>query len=217
MLIILGRFYYKKTYNNSNQKLKNATQEVKKLTSKDLIHSGDLIFQTSLSGQSKAIQVATKSKYSHCGLIFKKENDNQNWYVIEAVQPVKWTSLEKWIARGENGKYVIKRLKQDAILDKSKLLKLRGNAEKYLGKNYDLTFEWSDDKIYCSELLWKVYKTTTGIEIGKLQKLREFDLTNKIVKAKMKERYGDNLPLNELVISPKALFESTNLKTIQSN
>ena len=217
MLIILGRFYYKKTYNNSNQKLKNATEEVKKLTSKDLIHSGDLIFQTSLSGQSKAIQVATKSKYSHCGLIFKKENDNQNWYVIEAVQPVKWTSLEKWIARGENGKYVIKRLKQDAILDKSKLLKLRGNAEKYLGKNYDLTFEWSDDKIYCSELLWKVYKTTTGIEIGKLQKLREFDLTNKIVKAKMKERYGDNLPLNELVISPKALFESTNLKTIQSN
>ena len=217
MLIILGRFYYKKTYNNSNQKLKNATEEVKKLTSKDLIHSGDLIFQTSLSGQSKAIQVATKSKYSHCGLIFKKENDNQNWYVIEAVQPVKWTSLEKWIARGENGKYVIKRLKQDAILDKSKLLKLRVNAEKYLGKNYDLTFEWSDDKIYCSELLWKVYKTTTGIEIGKLQKLREFDLTNKIVKAKMKERYGDNLPLNELVISPKALFESTNLKTIQSN
>src|SRR5437867_163185 len=23
---------------------------------------------------------------------------------------------------------------------------------------YDLTFEWSDDKIYCSELVWKVYE-----------------------------------------------------------
>jgi hypothetical protein len=216
-LIILSGIFIKKKIYNPKHKLEIAKNEVKELSEKNEIQNGDLIFQTSLSNQSKAIQVATKSNYSHCGIIFKKENDSNNWYVIEAVQPVKWTLLEKWIARGKDGHYVIKRVSSDPMLPEARLLKLKTNAEKYLGKNYDLTFEWSDDKIYCSELLWKVYQKTTGIEIGKLEKLKDFDLTNEIVKKKMSERYGKNLPLNEIVISPKSIFESENLITIKSN
>ena len=34
------------------------------------IQNGDLIFQTSTSSQSKAIQLATNSKYSHVGIIY---------------------------------------------------------------------------------------------------------------------------------------------------
>jgi hypothetical protein len=41
-------------------------------TSDDEIQNGDIIFQPSQSKQSKAIQIATKSKYSHCGIIYKK-------------------------------------------------------------------------------------------------------------------------------------------------
>jgi len=216
-LIIIGGLFVKRKYYDPKRKLEFANEEVKELTDKNEIHNGDLIFQTSLSRQSKAIQLATKSQYSHCGLIFRKENDTQNWYVLEAVQPVKWTPLEKWIARGKDGHFVIKRLHSDPMLPEPMLLKLRTNAEKYLGKNYDLTFEWSDDKIYCSELLWKVYKKTTGLEIGKLQKLKDFDLNNESVKMKMKERYGNNLPLEETVISPKSIFESSNLITIKEN
>lgn len=37
--------------------------------------NGDIIFQTSNSGQSKAIQIATGSKYSHMGIIYKQGND----------------------------------------------------------------------------------------------------------------------------------------------
>ncbi len=57
-------------------------------------HDGDMIFQTSQSGQSLAIQYATHSKYTHCGLLF---NDNGKWYVYEAVQPVKKTLFKDWI------------------------------------------------------------------------------------------------------------------------
>ena len=32
-------------------------------------------------------------------------------------------------------------------------------------KDYDLYFEWSDDKIYCSELVWKIYKNGADIEL----------------------------------------------------
>ncbi len=178
------------------------------------LKNGDIIFQTSLSSQSKAIQLATKSAYSHCGILFK---EGSKFYVFEAVQPVKRTPLSQWIARGKGGKYVVKRLKNEALLTSAILQKMKQAGDAMKGKNYDLTFEWSDDKIYCSELVWKIYQRGAGIEIGKLQQLREFDLSDKAVKKKMKERYGDNIPMGETVISPAAIFESGLLKTVISN
>src|ERR1700704_3182300 len=71
-------------------------------------HDGDIIFQTSRSGQSRAIQLATHSRYSHMGIVFL---ENGKPVVLEAVQPVKWTPVAKWIARGEGGRYVVKRLR----------------------------------------------------------------------------------------------------------
>jgi len=214
-LIIIGGLYAKRKYYDPIHRLDNAKTEVKKLAGKDEIKNGDLIFQTSLSGQSKAIQLATKSKYSHCGLIYKDGND---FYVFEAIQPVMRTPLDKWIARGQDGKYVIKRLKNaDQILTPATLKKMKQVGDSFNGKNYDLTFEWSDDKIYCSELIWKIYQRATGIEIGKLEKLSNFDLTNEAVKRKMQERYGDKIPTEEIVISPAAIFDSQLLTTVISN
>lgn len=214
-LIIIGGFYVMRKYYDPKHRLDYARKEVKELIDKDEIQNGDLIFQTSLSRQSKAIQLATKSKYSHCGLIYKNGND---YFVFEAVQPVKLTSLDKWIAKGQDGKYVIKRLKNaDQILTPSVIGKMKQIGDQFKGKNYDLIFDWSDDKIYCSELIWKVYQRATGLEIGKLQQLKDFDLSDKVVQAKMKERYGDKIPMDETVISPVAIFDSELLITIKCN
>jgi uncharacterized protein YycO len=178
-----------------------------------LIKNGDIIFQTSKSNQSKAIQLATKSKYSHMGMIY--QNDGK-YFVYEAVQPVKLTSLPEWINRGENKHYVIKRLKNaDKVLTQKVLTNMRQIGEQFKGKAYDIYFEWSDEKIYCSELVWKIYKQATNIEIGQLEQLSDFDLSNEIVKAKMKERYGDNIPMDEKLISPAAMFNSDKLITIE--
>lgn len=207
--------YAKRNFYDPRHRLEHAKIEVKKLTDQNEIKDGDIIFQTSLSRQSKAIQLATKSKYSHCGLIFK---DGNEFYVFEAVQPVKKTPLDKWIARGQDGKYVIKRLKNaDQVLTPKMLTKMKQIGNEFKGKNYDLTFEWSDDKIYCSELIWKIYQRATGIEVGKLEKLKDFDLTNEAVKQKMEERYGNEIPKEETVISPVAIFDSELLKTVKSN
>jgi len=181
---------------------------------KDL-KNGDLIFQTSQSAQSQAIQLATKSKYSHCGIIYK---DDGKYFVFEAIQPVQKTPLDKWISRGKDSHYVVKRIKNaDKTLTEANLSKMMTAAKKLEGKDYDLYFEWSDDKIYCSELIWKIYKEGTGLEIGKLQELKDFDLTNPAVQSKLKERYGNNIPLHEKVISPAAMFESNLLTTVITN
>jgi uncharacterized protein YycO len=214
-LSIFVGLYAKRNFYDPKFRLDNAKAEVKKLSDNDEIKNGDLIFQTSLSSQSKAIQVATKSKYSHCGLVYKEGNEV---YVFEAVQPVKRTSLDKWIAQGREGKYVIKRLKNaDQVLTPATLKKMKQVGAYFIGKNYDLAFEWSDNKIYCSELIWKIYQRATGLEIGKLEKLSNFDLTNDVVKKKMKERYGSKIPMDEIVISPGAIFDSELLMTVKSN
>lgn len=181
---------------------KTINPDYKILNEKGFLKNGDIIFQTSKSSQSKAIQVATHSKYSHMGIIYE---DNGRYFVYEAVQPVKLTSLKEWIKRGENGHYVIKRLKNsDRVLTSSTLTEMKKIGEQFKGKPYDIYFEWSDDKIYCSELVWKIYKQATGIEIGQLEYLSDFDLNNEIVQAKMKERYGNNIPMDEKVISPRS-------------
>ncbi|MFP9112830.1 YiiX family permuted papain-like enzyme [Flavobacterium sp. RHBU_3] len=177
----------------------------------DKLHNGDIIFQTSTSAQSKAIQLATHSEYSHCGVIY--EDDGQ-WYVFEAVQPVKKTPLEDWIDRGQNDRYVIKRLKDTTALTPSALKKMKAVAKTMNGKDYDLYFEWNNDRIYCSELVWKLYKESTGLEIGHLKQLKDFDLTAPPVKLKLKERYGNNIPMDEKVISPKDVYDSELLETI---
>jgi len=175
----------------------------------------EIIFQISNSKQSTAIQLATHSKYTHCGLIFK---DSSGFIVFEAVQPVKQTPLDKWIARGQDGIYVIKRLRNaDQVLTADTIRKMRIICSGFAGKDYDINFNWSDDKMYCSELIWKVYNRSMGIEIGKLQKLKDFDLSNDEVKKQLNERYGNNIPLEEPVISPQSIFECDLLETIKSN
>lgn len=213
--LILGfAIIYSNFFKNSRVS-KSAANQVNQLQVSNSIRNGDLIFQTSRSGQSQAIQQATGSKYSHCGIIY---NNKGNFYVFEAIQPVKSTPLDEWIARGDGEHFVIKRLKNaDAILTPQTIAKMKKEGDRFKGRNYDLTFEWSDDKIYCSELIWKIYERTAGIEIGELQKLREFDLSSDAVKQKMKARYGKDIPLNELVISPAAIFESELLEKIAAN
>jgi len=170
------------------------------------LRDGDIIFQTSQSAQSIAVQKATHSKYSHMGIIFFRDGKP---YVYEAIKTVQYTPLNKWIARGDGGHYIVKRLRDaDRILTPNAVTKLRNVAKKLQGSPYDLTFEWSDDRIYCSELVWKIYDEGIGIQVGRLQKLHDFDLSDPIVKAKMRERYGNKVPMDETVISPGEIFSS---------
>jgi uncharacterized protein YycO len=176
------------------------------------LRDGDIIFQTSRSELSIPIQKATHSQYSHMGIVFIR---NGNPYVYEAIKTVQYTPLEKWIARGEGGHYVVKRLREaDQILTSQAVKKLRQAGTQFQGKPYDSYFEWSDKRIYCSELVWKIYDRGLGIRIGRLQKVRDIDLSDPIVKAKIKERYGNKVPLDETVISPGEIFSSDLLVTV---
>ena len=155
---------------------------------------GDLIFQTTLSSQSEAIQLATHSPYSHMGVVYV---ENGQAMVFEAVGPVKATPLTECIARGDEGRYAVKRLKRvDDVLTPEVLLKMKQVGQtRFAGLPYDRYFEWSDERLYCSELVWKIYREGAGVEIGMPRRMGDYDLSHPVVRELLKERYGDSIPV----------------------
>lgn len=194
----------------SNQLL--TTKDVKG-KSKTSFLEGDIIFQTSNSGQSSAIQLATNSKYSHCGILLK--NREGKLMVAEAVQPVRITPIKEFIKRRDDHHYVIKRLiNRESILTNEVTTKMEELFYSLQGRDYDIKFEWSDSKIYCSELVWKIYERTTGIRLGEPKPLKDYSLNSKLVKKTMEQRYGEDIPWDEPMVAPSTIFDSELLETV---
>lgn len=175
------------------------------LKSEKPLKNGDIVFIINPSGQGKAIQLATKSKFTHVGIVLI---ENGKTMVYHAVEPVSKNTFDEFVDMSADGKYYIKRLKDQSKLTQEVLEKLLKEAKSKLGIHYDLGFSWNDDELYCSEFVWKLYNHALGIDIGQLRPLKDFDLTHPAVKQKLTERYGKNIPLNEKMISPGDMYES---------
>ena len=174
---------------------------------------GDIIFQSSQSNQCKAVKLATHSEYSHVGMITFV---NSKPYVLEAVEPVRLTELETWKTHGTGGHYTVMRLKnRSAEIPDTEIPVAQALGRKMLGTHYDLYFNWSDEQLYCSELVWKIYQRGYGVELCPLRKMKDFDLTSPEVKTIMKQRYGNNPPLEEEVVAPSDLSESALLYEVE--
>jgi len=169
------------------------------------LKNGDMLFIVNPSGQGKAIQLATHSKYTHIGIVFI---ENGKTMVYHAVEPVKKSTLNEFVSMSADGTYEVKRLKDQFLLTDAVVASMLKAAQGDLGKHYDLGFSWDDEKLYCSEFVWKLYKRVLNIDIGLLKPLKSFDLTHPAVKAKLQERYGNNIPMNENMISPGDMFAS---------
>lgn len=171
---------------------------------------GDIVFHESKSEQSPIIKLAQQSKWTHCGIVF---HIGEKAYVYEASNTVKFTPLKEWIARGKDGVYCAKRLKTP--LSAPAISKMKSVGAKYKGKPYDKWFQWSDNKMYCSELVWKIYTQGADIELCTPEQFSDFNLSAPGVKKLIKERYGDSFDASERIVSPQALYKSELLKEVR--
>lgn len=172
---------------------------------------GDIIFHQSQTAQSKAILEATGSPWSHVGILFE---DGGKWYVAEAVQPVRVTSLSSFLKRGKGGHYRTYRMPGLQAVHKTAI---RNYIESRIGTDYDLYFEWSDDLLYCSELVYKAYLYATGSEIGSVQKFRDLKLDGPYVKELIRRRIHDTgrkLNLDEPIVTPVSQLLDADLKLV---
>jgi uncharacterized protein YycO len=179
--------------------------KTKAATDYSWLKEGDVLFQDMGGDFGEAIRLATKSDYSHCGMLLKKDGELM---VYEAVGPVKFTPLKKWISHGINNSFTAKRLINSKALTSEVLATWQKKAVSYTGKAYDHVFGWNDDRIYCSELVWKMYKNGAGVELSAPKQLKDFDLSHPLVKQQLTLRYGNAIPYEENVVAPQDLFES---------
>ena len=173
--------------------------------------NGDIILHTSQSSQSEAIQLATQSKYSHVGIVYVDANGGAQVY--EASGPVGLTSLKRWIRRGKDHKYTVMRLKK--TLTQKQLKTMKEYGEGLRGRPYDLLFRWSDKKLYCSELVWKIYYYGAGIELVSPKRFEDYNFESPQVKKKLKKRWGKKIKWNEKVVAPSDIADSPLLITIE--
>jgi hypothetical protein len=168
------------------------------------LQEGDILFHGSGGQQADAIRGATGSPYTHCGVVF---SENGRLMVLEAVQPVSVTTVEEFQKRGTPGTFHAKRLK--SIPDAAGFEKAKAWGKKQLGLNYDARFQWGDDKLYCSELVWKAFNEA-GVKLCEPRRFQDYKLDHPAVKPVIEQRYGsaDKLPKDEPVVAPSDLAAS---------
>jgi len=171
------------------------------------LNNGDIVFQETGSSQGKAVKAATDSRWTHVGVVFFREGKPM---VIEAVQPVRITPLGSFISRSPKSFYAMRLKDADKRITHEALNKAEKYGNTQLGKNYDSKFQWSDERIYCSELVWKIYKEATGIELCNPRPFSTYNLGHPTVQRIIKQRYGsmNNLPMGELCVAPSDLAQS---------
>ncbi len=185
----------------------------KALNAEEDFQTGDIIAHTSKSRQSKFISAITGSDYTHIGLVVYKEDQ---FLVLEAVEPVRYTELEDWTARGENGKYTVMRL---VPRYSDRIGEVVREAEKNLGKHYDIDFNPSDQKMYCSELIAKAVQKGAGVNVGEWKAFEDI-VGDKIKQPELKHeiisRWG-KIPNGMKMITPGSIMESKELLKVFSN
>ena len=158
------------------------------------LHEGDIVFIESQSTQSPFIKLGTMSKWTHCGVVV---NTPKGLKVLEASKTVKLTSFDSFIGKAKNENWCVKRPKQK--LDNPISYK------KYLDMPYDLQFKFDNGKMYCSELVWLIYKDQ-GIELCKPRKISSFLMTRlPRVKKMMNKR---SIKMDQVAVAPVDIYRA---------
>lgn len=178
-----------------------------------LLLEGDIFFIQSQTDQATAINEATGSVWTHVGIIVKRSGE---WHVAESSGPLLVTPLKSFISRSKNKAYKVMRNQK---FSQKMLPRLYVALYKY-NQPYDIFFEFSDERIYCSELVYKVFRDVTGIPVGRLEKFKDLKLNGPFVSKLIEERLtsiGKEINLEEPIITPIGLFDDKNLTLIHES
>jgi uncharacterized protein YycO len=173
--------------------------------------AGDILFQSLPNPPGldlvDAIEGATGSPYSHCGMVFHEDG---RWQVIEAIGPVKITPLDRYIARGRGKQVWAYRLDEGA---RKQVPAALAAMKEDLGKPYDPRYRFDDEAIYCSELIWRGWKAAAGKELGTAVTLGSLDWEPYRPVIEAIEGPG-NLPLDRKMITPRDLARAKELTRV---
>jgi len=172
---------------------------------------GDVIFQSLPYGPVVwAIEGVTKSPYSHCGIVGQRDGQ---WLVYEAIGTVHITPLKNFLWRGRGGGFAVYRLGAEHRQHIPETLRC---CEKYLGRPYDIRYRMDDEKIYCSELIYKAFRDATGgQQLGELVHFGDMNWGPYDVLIRQIE--GGPVPVDREMITPRDLAKARQLQPVFSH
>ena len=169
------------------------------------IKNGDLIFRRGISLESQIVLLSDReSEYSHVGIIYLI---NDKPYVIHSVPAedktendnVRLEKLEKFLSEDRASKFALYRLKDE--LNNKPGYAASFAYDCYLHNySFDNDFDLvSNSKLYCTELVWKAFKSV-GVDL-------------------VENRYKSMnfIMINKKMIMPSSLIQSKQLKNIYFN
>jgi Permuted papain-like amidase enzyme, YaeF/YiiX, C92 family len=136
---------------------------------------GDIILRKGNGPLSFHLMNNTKESYSHCGIIVKEENE---WQVIHTIggsasedsqDGIQLIDLDEFVAHAADSMMFICR----PIFTDSAGTKVAESAYRYLGERsaFDHSFSlYTPDKLYCSELLYYIFKEVNGSNVFDVKK-----------------------------------------------
>ena len=134
------------------------------------LQDGDLIFIRMGNPVFRQVANTTRSWETHVGILFSRPDGT--WQVAESRFPFStFTSLNRFVARSERGRFLITRSQEE--LDPAEKVRLRQAARERMGKLYDLGFNYDSRLLYCSKFVFDVYREATGRQVGKLTTFRQ--------------------------------------------
>jgi hypothetical protein len=169
---------------------------------------GDVIFQSLPHGSVVwAIEGVTGSPYSHCGIVCSR---NGQWIVYEAYRGVSATPLRTFLLRGRGGGFAVYRLREQYRGHIPETLRC---CEKYLGRPYDIRYRMDDEKIYCSELVFKAFRDATdGQQLGTLVKFG--DMNWGPYETLIRQIEDGPVPIDREMITPRDLARARQLSPV---
>ena len=192
------------------------------------LKTGDIVFQDSGGGQGMAIMLASRSVYTHVGLIELSPDGTP--LVVEAVGPVRTVPLDQWIAKGTAHRITVKRIKG---LSEPEAKNAVARAHTYDGYPYDIFFHDTRDAIYCSELVHAAYLESSGRVVGRVEKVRDLSIDNSAARTLIEARWQNYPPckvkgittfdacfaliLDQTLVTPASLARDPQMETIYTN
>jgi hypothetical protein len=172
---------------------------------------GDVVFQSLPHGPVVwAIEGVTRSPYSHCGIVAKQ---GDHWVVYEAYRGVSATPLKRFLLRGRGGGFAVYRLDSEY---RSHVTATLACCQTYLGRPYDIRYRLDEEKIYCSELIYKAFRDATGgQQLGALSRFG--DMHWQPYEALIRQIEGGDVPLDRKMITPVGLAQASQLKPVFSH
>ncbi len=134
-----------------------------------LVREGDIVFIRVKSFLYRKVAETSRSWESHVGIVF--QNADGMWTVAESTVPrSKFTPLKNFVARSEDGRFAIRRVRGGLAGDD--VPRLRAAAEKRMGIFYHFGFHYDSPRLFCSKLVHDCYLEATGRQVGHLETFR---------------------------------------------